>query len=142
MGVATDKASQDECSTYLDGVFGIIQTKLVLLCTCCSRQPLGLSSLRAAAGRLCKVWRFPMFSTLLYFSVTSVHLIRWFTLLFSHGWCMRCGGGGTKLRRRSVIRQPCQTSQQLDQGRFDKKRDTRCPTSHSRSRRAARDHAS
>jgi len=62
-------------------------------------------------------------------------------IILAVGWCMRCSGGGTNLRRRSVIRQPCQTSQQLDQGRFDKKKDTRCPTSHSRSRRAARDHA-
>jgi hypothetical protein len=48
-------------------------------------------------------------------------------IILAVGWCMRCGGGGTNLRRRSVIRQTCQTSQQLDQGRFDKKRETRGP---------------
>merc|ERR1712222_306836 len=52
-----------------------VHTKLVLLCTYCSWQPLGLSSLRAAVGCLCKVWWFSICSTLSYWSVT-VHLIR------------------------------------------------------------------
>merc|ERR1740121_2066802 len=37
-----------------------------------------------------------------------------------HGWCMR-RGGGAKSRRSRVIRQPRQTSQQLDEGALNKK---------------------
>ena len=74
--VTTNKASQDERSTHELGLNFLNKfSQSGVAVHVCSRQPLGLSSHRAAAGRICKVWWFPICSTLSHWSAT-VHLIR------------------------------------------------------------------
>merc|ERR1712083_934772 len=57
--VTINKASQDERSTHELGLNFLNKfSQSGVAVHVCSRQPLGLSSHRAAAGRICKVWWF------------------------------------------------------------------------------------